>query len=113
MNIDYETIGMTIRFFRLQSKMSQEVLAEQACVSRVFISSIERGEKSPSLETLVCIANALHVSVDDLLSSSLNDHGQLNSRQDPFLDCTPEEFNKLMDVVVSLKTILRQHKISE
>lgn len=71
MNIDYEAVGMKVRFYRLQAKMSQETLAEFADVSRVYISGIERGEKPPSLDTIVCLANALQVSVDELLSGSL------------------------------------------
>ena len=63
MNIDYEAVGMKVRFYRLQAKMSQETLAEFADVSRVYISGIERGEKPPSLDTIVCLANALQVSV--------------------------------------------------
>ena len=40
-----------------------KALAEQIECSTIFISYIERGEKSPSLDTLVKLANALDISV--------------------------------------------------
>ena len=113
MNIDYEAVGMKVRFYRLQAKMSQETLAEHADVSRVYISGIERGEKPPSLDTIVCLANALQVSVDELLSGSLINRGDGKAFSDPFLDCSPEELDILMAAVKSLKAILRNYKITE
>ena len=113
MNIDYEAVGMKVRFYRLQAKMSQETLAEFADVSRVYISGIERGEKPPSLDTIVCLANALQVSVDELLSGSLINGGNGKTYSDPFLDCTPDELSILLAAVESLKGILRNYKITE
>ena len=111
MNIDYEAVGMKVRFYRLQAKMSQETLAEFADVSRVYISGIERGEKPPSLDTIVCLANALQVSVDELLSGAVSDDSK--SIHSPFFDCSPEEFDILIAMVRNLKSILRQYKITE
>ena len=47
--------------------MTQEDLAAALEMSPTHISVIERGVKSPKLETLVNIANALNVSSDTLL----------------------------------------------
>jgi len=113
LNIDYAAIGVNIRFYRLMAKMSQEALAESADVSRVFISCIERGEKPPSLETLICIANALHVSFDEMLSGVLVSDDGSEALHSPFFDCSPEEFNILMETVRSLKAIIRHYKITE
>lgn len=113
MNIDYEAVGMKVRFYRLQAKMSQETLAEHADVSRVYVSGIERGEKPPSLDTIVGLANALHVSVDELLSGSLISGGNKKPFNDPFIDCSPEELDILMVTVKSLKAVLRNYKITE
>ena len=113
MNIDYEAVGMKVRFYRLQAKMSQETLAEDAGVSRVFISSIERGEKPPGLNTIVCLANALRVSVDELLSDSLIGGRVSKAITDLFNDCTPEESDILLAAIKNLKFILRHYKITE
>ena len=47
--------------------MTQEDLAAVLDMSPTHISVIERGVKTPKLETLVNIANALQVSTDMLL----------------------------------------------
>jgi transcriptional regulator with XRE-family HTH domain len=52
--------------------MSQERLAELAGISYKYVGVLERSEKSPSLETLINIANALNISTDKLLCDILN-----------------------------------------
>ena len=69
--IDYSDVGARIRFFRAQSGLSQEELAELSKLSRVHISCIERGERIPSLEAIVNIANGLNISSDELLAGNL------------------------------------------
>lgn len=63
-----ETIGKNIRRFRLEKGLRQEDLAERAGLSDKYISMIERGMKTPALETFIDIVNALGVSADMLLS---------------------------------------------
>jgi len=46
--------------------MTQEDLSERARISVSFLSMIERGERSPHLETLAAIAEALEVRMADL-----------------------------------------------
>ena len=48
--------------------MTQEDLSERARISVSFLSMIERGERSPHLETLAAIAEALEVPVADLFA---------------------------------------------
>jgi len=66
MNLD--SIGNNIRRYRLAKKLRQQDLAEMADVSVNYIGMIERGEKLPSLETLIDIINALKVSADMVLA---------------------------------------------
>ncbi len=54
-------LGNRIRELRLKRKMSQEQLAEAADLHRNMIGLLERGRRSPSLETVVKIAEALKV----------------------------------------------------
>jgi transcriptional regulator with XRE-family HTH domain len=51
-------IGSVLRQKREKLGISQEELAERAGVDRTYISILERGLKSPTLETLerICIA---------------------------------------------------------
>jgi transcriptional regulator with XRE-family HTH domain len=48
------------------ARMTQEDLSERARISVSFLSMIERGERSPHLETLAAIAEALEVRMADL-----------------------------------------------
>lgn len=61
-------LGDTVRTFRGKAELSQESLAEKAGLSTVFISRIERGVESPSMDSLVKIAKALKVRVRDLVA---------------------------------------------
>lgn len=60
-------LGEAVRAERKEAGFSQEKLAEKAGLSTVFISRIERGVESPSVDNLVKIAKALGVKVADLV----------------------------------------------
>ena len=60
-------LGETLRSKRADAELSQERLAEKAGLSTVFISRIERGIESPSVDSLVKLAKALGVRVQDLV----------------------------------------------
>lgn len=65
--MDLRAIGARIKAARERAGMTQEDLAAELEMSPTHISVLERGLKAPKLETLVKIANALHVSSDMLL----------------------------------------------
>ena len=67
-----DSIGKHIREYRLSRKLRQEDLAEKTGLSANYIGMMERGEKTPALETFICIANALGVSADMLLTDVLD-----------------------------------------
>ena len=47
--------------------VSQEELADRCGLHRTYVSQLERGLKSPSLNTLYALASALKVDVTDLV----------------------------------------------
>ena len=51
-------IGLKIKIERVKRNFSQEKLAELADLSRPTIGAIERGEQSPTFETMEAIAAA-------------------------------------------------------
>jgi transcriptional regulator with XRE-family HTH domain len=61
-------VGRRIRQLRMSrsARMTQEDLSERARISVSFLSMIERGERSPHLETLAAIAEGLEVRIADL-----------------------------------------------
>ena len=61
-------LGEAIRAARKGAGFSQEKLAEKADLSTVFISRVERGKESPSVDNLVKIARALGVRVRKLVA---------------------------------------------
>ena len=68
------------------------------------MSNIETGKKGLSLETIINIAHALDVSVDQLLADCLpQNKNDLNSL---LLDCTPEKVSILIDNFTGLKGTL-------
>lgn len=59
--------GERIAELRKQLYLSQEELAERCGVHRTYIGTIERGEKSPTLNTIEKLAKGLNVSILELL----------------------------------------------
>jgi len=68
-NLKYRRIlGEAIRLRRKQSQLSQEKLAEKAELHPVYISAVERGAKTISMDALMRIAKALGVRIRDLVA---------------------------------------------
>lgn len=67
---DYIALGKNVKKFRLMRNMRQKDLAELCDSSDSYIGHIENARGIPSLEMVVKIANALEVTVDQLLSDS-------------------------------------------
>ena len=65
--MDQVAIGARIKAARERVHLTQEQLAEIIVISPTHMSVIERGVKTPKLDTFVRIANALGVSTDALL----------------------------------------------
>lgn len=65
--MDFASIGKNIRKVRKDQKKRQEDIAEAAGISVTYYGTIERGEKTPSLEILINIINTLGVSADVIL----------------------------------------------
>ena len=71
--MDYKELGKRIRKYRKAAHLTQSNLAEIVECSDGHISQIERAAGIPSLETVVRIANALQVSLDQLVVGSLEE----------------------------------------
>ena len=69
--MDYIALGRRIRYKRQSIHLTQAQLAGQLGLSVSFLGHIERGTRKASMETLVTISNVLNISLDELLSESL------------------------------------------
>lgn len=61
-----ELFGSRIKELRLKKGFSQEEMAERSGLDRTFISILERGQKNPSLSTLVRLCAPLGIGLDSL-----------------------------------------------
>lgn len=66
MNRISETVGSQIRILRQERGISQEKLALIAGVNTSYVGQIERGIRSPTIDMLDKIAQALEVNVVEL-----------------------------------------------
>ena len=67
--MDYEKIGQNIRRLRRAKGLSQEELAERIGISTTHMSHIETANTKLSLPVFVALADALEVSMEDLLDT--------------------------------------------
>ena len=67
-----KAVGVQIRTLRVDRKMSQEDLANEADIPLSQIGRIERGETNPTISTLNVIAEALEIQLQDLLDFKTN-----------------------------------------
>jgi transcriptional regulator with XRE-family HTH domain len=60
--------GQSLAERRHRTGASQEGLAQLAGLHRTYVGSVERGERNPTLTTIVRLANALGCAPGELLS---------------------------------------------
>lgn len=65
-NVD-RAFGIILHKRRVDAGLSQEALAHRAGVHPTWISLLERGKNSPSLATLMALAEALEMRASDLV----------------------------------------------
>ncbi len=112
--LDYQAIGIRIRQFR-KERGAYQTLSELSNQEPSNISHIERGATKLSLPTIVNIANALGVTVDDLLCDSLTEAKSAFEREASAIlsDCTHQELQIITGTMRSLKEHLRKANFDE
>ena len=110
MELDYKAIGKRIKIARIKADMKQEKLAEKSGLSPTHVSNVETGTTKASQPALVSLANALGVTIDDLLCDNLI-HARAQFEQDiaELLDgCDNYEIRMVKDMTEALITTLRR-----
>ncbi len=112
MAINLVQLGKRVSEIRKQRGLSQTKLSELIQKSPTYISYIECGLKSMSLDTFVAIANELHVSADELLADSLENNIVVSNHAFAALiaDCSEFEKRVLLASAGALKAALREHQ---
>lgn len=113
MGLDYQGIGVRIRRLRKAKGLTQQTLAELSDQEPSNVSHIERGATKLSLPTLVSIANALDVTVDELLCDSLPASRHILEREAAQLltDCSHQELKIITETMRTLKESLRRNSV--
>ena len=62
------SLGAELRRARLDAELTQEQLAVAAGIDRAYVSLLENDHKSPTVDTLYLICDALGVTASDLLA---------------------------------------------
>lgn len=90
-------IGDRIKQLREERNLSQRALARLSEISQPTISAIENSTKSPSTITIMAIANALNVSLSDIVDAEEYKGAAL-------------EFNALRDEAMTIYDSLSEQK---
>ncbi len=112
MELDYKAIGKRIKIARINANMTQDQLCEKANLSPSHMSNIETGTTKVSLTMIVGIANALSVTVDDLLCDNIV-HARPQFEHDIRQivdDCDEYELRVVKSVAASVLRALRANE---
>ncbi len=111
--MDYVLLGQKIRAARMSAGLSQEQLAEMVGLTSQHISHTEVASTKISLPSLIKIANALHTSVDRLLTDSIHDSKAylMDDVQAIFSDCNPDEVYVMLEAASAVKKAIRVRKL--
>ena len=60
--------GIVLKKYRKNKSLSQEKLSEASDLDRTYISLLERGQRQPSLKTILSISKVLGTTATELIS---------------------------------------------
>ena len=99
-------VGERMRKLRNDRKVSQEVMADRIGISQKYLSELERGQKSPSWETLVAIAHkGFEIKLAALMFGIDEDAGTEAKHLNDLLAGRPKEAR--YDVLRAIELLLR------
>ena len=96
-----QQLGLRIRELRLQRGWSQKALAERLHINKSVVSYYELGERYPTYDVLLSLADVFHVTTDYLLKG-----GQ--DRQMNIANLTEDEYNAVASIVEALQNKNKQ-----
>ena len=65
-----QIVARNLRILRKQKGLTQEALADQAAINRNYVGEIEREEKSPTIDMIEKLADALEIDPATFISPS-------------------------------------------
>lgn len=111
-DIDYIQLGKRLKRYRQKAHLTQEMLADKIDVATSTIAHAENGTSKPSLPLILKVANALNVTVDQLLCDSLPVAETYLEKDiaDLLADCSIREKQIIHDIISATKETFRKHR---
>lgn len=105
-----KTMGERIRTRRKSLGLTQEKLAEKSNKSSTFIAKLEAGVKTPSLDTLVELGEALEIDAADLIRKreETSDLDRAKNISDALNGLSPEDAAFVLEELLHLTAHLRK-----
>lgn len=99
MELENGSIGRRIAKRRKDLGLRQNELAELVGISNNYLSSLERGKETPSVDILVKICNALKVTPDYLLLGSMHSNNVQQNIMDSLRLCEDRDLIIFQEIV--------------
>jgi HTH-type transcriptional repressor of puuD len=97
-------VALRLKSLRKDRNLSQYRLAKKSGVSQSFLSTLESGQKTPTIDTLEKLCNALGISLSEFFNThctDIPDHLILLVEEGRHL--SPMQVEKLVDLLASLR----------
>lgn len=102
-----KVIGSRIREERISRKLTIERLSETLGVAPSFLGSVERGERTVSVENLYKISDAFEVTTDSLIKRILPTSSRVEMFNLLLSDLNDKEFESIYEI---LRAVIKHHK---
>lgn len=105
--IEKGKLGNAIRQARIANNLTQEELAEMIGITPTHLKHIESEHRKPSIDVLFKFASYLHLSLDSLLSPSVESPERIRQYQEIQLmlqDCSEKE---LLAILAALRELTK------
>jgi len=107
MNIDYYMIGRRLKESRIAAKLTQEKVAELSNITTVYLSKIENGKVTPTLDTLGAICAVTNSDLGTIISGcqcNLKAYGN-DTVMELFQACAPDVKPVALKILKELSTL--------
>ena len=94
-------IGSTIRLIRKRKNLSQKDLAKYSNISQTYISQIESGKRTPSIEILRTIGSVLETPFQIISFLSLDEDSVPENKRDDFRRFGPSIKTMVEDIFLT------------
>lgn len=101
--------GQRIRYFRKEKRLSQEQLAELCELHPTYIGQLERGEKNPTIETMLQLCKGLQLTPERLFENFPAENNQSVPQRayNLFLQIPPEKQQAMLELLEKAASLLK------